>query len=170
MKLRQFSLFSIAAVCTVNCLFGQDEGSRQSARSAGERASASPLVTAIDQNEDGILDKDELKMAGAKLLAALDDNGDGKLSRNELRSSGATERQGIERSSRNRPGGDRRDRRRGRGGPRPTDIGVSPLNLGDPGIAWYGRLDTALKEAKRSNRPILFMAAASQCSGVPGVF
>ena len=58
----------------------------------------------------------------------------------------------------------------GGGGPRPDDLGVSPLDLGEPGIAWYGRLEDATVEAKRSNRPILFMAAASQCSGVPGVF
>lgn len=42
--------------------------------------------------------------------------------------------------------------------------------IGEPGVAWYCRWDTALAEAKRSQRPILFMAAAAQCSGVPGVF
>ena len=64
---------------------------------------------------------------------------------------------------------DERSRRSGRGA-RPTDIGAAPLDLGAPGIAWYGCLDTALAEARRSNRPIMFMSAASQCSGVPGVF
>lgn len=43
-------------------------------------------------------------------------------------------------------------------------------SLGDEGVAWYTRWDTALAEAKRSRRPILFMAAAASCSGVPGVF
>jgi len=31
-------------------------------------------------------------------------------------------------------------------------------------------LEDGISEAKRMNRPILFMAAASQCGGVPGVF
>ena len=30
--------------------------------------------------------------------------------------------------------------------------------------------DTATEEAKRSNRPIFFMAAAATCSGISGVF
>lgn len=58
----------------------------------------------------------------------------------------------------------------GPGGPRPEHLGASPLELGEPGIAWYGKLEDGLAEAKRMNRPILFMAAASQCGGVPGVF
>lgn len=55
-------------------------------------------------------------------------------------------------------------------GPRPTDITESPLPLGDPGIAWYPELAPGLAEAKRTNKPILFMAVASQCSGISGVF
>ena len=47
---------------------------------------------------------------------------------------------------------------------------VSPLAIGEPGIAWYTTWDTGLAEAKRSNRPIMFVAAATQCNGVPGVF
>lgn len=61
-------------------------------------------------------------------------------------------------------------RQRERRGPRPKEIEAAPLDLGAPGIAWYGRLDDGLAEAKRSNRPIFFMSAASQCGGVPGVF
>ena len=38
------------------------------------------------------------------------------------------------------------------------------------GIAWYTDWEQAKQEAKRSKRPILFMAATSQCGGVPGVF
>ena len=38
------------------------------------------------------------------------------------------------------------------------------------GIAWYTDWELAVKEAKRSKRPIFFMAATSQCGGVPGVF
>lgn len=55
-------------------------------------------------------------------------------------------------------------------GPRATDIGESDLPLGDPGIAWYPELAQGLAEAERSNKPILFMAVASQCGGVSGVF
>ena len=38
------------------------------------------------------------------------------------------------------------------------------------GIAWFGTWDAALAEAKRTRRPILFMSAAPQCHGVPGVW
>lgn len=55
-------------------------------------------------------------------------------------------------------------------GPRPNELGESDLPLGDPGIAWYPELAPGLAEAKRSNKPILFMAVASQCSGISGVF
>ena len=55
-------------------------------------------------------------------------------------------------------------------GPRPNDLGASPQGVGEPGVAWYTTWDTALAEAKRSNRPIFFMAAAATCNGVPGVF
>ena len=58
----------------------------------------------------------------------------------------------------------------GQGGPRPDQLGASNLGLGEPGIAWYTRWDTALAEAKRSGRPIMFVAAATQCHGVSGVF
>ena len=46
----------------------------------------------------------------------------------------------------------------------------NPLPIGDSGVAWYTTWDSALSEAKRSNRPIFFMSAATTCSGVPGVF
>ena len=55
-------------------------------------------------------------------------------------------------------------------GPRPTDIGASDLDLGESGIAWYTTWETAEAEAKRSGRPIMFVAAATQCRGVSGVF
>jgi len=55
-------------------------------------------------------------------------------------------------------------------GPRPSDLGESALPLGDPGIAWYPELAQGLAEAKRTNKPILFMAVASQCGGISGVF
>lgn len=47
---------------------------------------------------------------------------------------------------------------------------VSPIAPGESGIAWYATWEIASKEAKRSNRPILYMAATAQCGGVPGVF
>lgn len=40
----------------------------------------------------------------------------------------------------------------------------------EAGIAWFGTWESALAEAKRTNRPILFMSAAPQCQGVPGVW
>ena len=55
-------------------------------------------------------------------------------------------------------------------GARPADLTASPQAVGEPGIAWYTTWDTALAEAKRSQRPIFFMAAAATCNGVPGVF
>ena len=55
-------------------------------------------------------------------------------------------------------------------GPRPEDLGASPLPVGEAGVMWYTTWDTALAEAKRSNRPIFFMAAAATCNGISGVF
>ena len=40
--------------------------------------------------------------------------------------------------------------------------------VGDAGIAWYTTWESGIAEAKRSNRPIFFMAAAT-CK-VPGAF
>ena len=39
-----------------------------------------------------------------------------------------------------------------------------------PKIAWYGTLATGLEEAARSERPILLVAAAPHCLGVPGIW
>jgi hypothetical protein len=55
-------------------------------------------------------------------------------------------------------------------GPRPGDLGASKLDLGEPGIHWYTTWESAAAEAKRSGRPIMFVAAATQCHGVSGVF
>ncbi|MGJ8723997.1 MAG: hypothetical protein ACSHYB_05530 [Roseibacillus sp.] len=55
-------------------------------------------------------------------------------------------------------------------GPRPEDLTASPQAVGAPGVAWYTTWDSALAEAKRSQRPIFFMAAAATCNGIPGVF
>lgn len=55
-------------------------------------------------------------------------------------------------------------------GPRDASIGQSQLAPGEAGIAWYTTWETGIAEAKRSGRPIMFMAAATQCSRVSGVF
>ena len=54
--------------------------------------------------------------------------------------------------------------------PRLEAVGSSDLDIGQPGIAWYATWDTAEAEGTRSGRPIMFVAAATQCSGVSGVF
>lgn len=59
---------------------------------------------------------------------------------------------------------------RGGGGSRPENLGSTPADLGSAGIVWYPILEDGLAEAKRTNKPILFMAVASQCGGVSGVF
>ena len=56
------------------------------------------------------------------------------------------------------------------GGSRLQAVEKNPQAVGDEGIAWYVTWETGLAEAKRSNRPIFFMSAAAQCSGVSGVF
>jgi len=35
-------------------------------------------------------------------------------------------------------------------------------------LAWFGTLDSALAEAKRTERPIFLVAARPECRGVPG--
>ena len=51
-----------------------------------------------------------------------------------------------------------------------ADMPDHPQAVGDSGIAWYTTWETGVTEAKRSNRPIFFMSAATTCSGIPGVF
>ncbi len=58
----------------------------------------------------------------------------------------------------------------GQRGPGMQEIEKNPQQVGAEGVAWYSTWDTGLAEAKRSNRPIFFMSAAAQCSGVSGVF
>ncbi|MEK6235692.1 MAG: hypothetical protein N2C14_13365 [Planctomycetales bacterium] len=38
------------------------------------------------------------------------------------------------------------------------------------GVAWHGVLQDGLDEAKRTGKPILFITAAPQCGGVPGMW
>lgn len=54
-----------------------------------------------------------------------------------------------------------------RGGGAPEGEQSAPETAG---IAWFGTWEAALAEAKRTKRPILFMSAAPQCQGVPGVW
>ena len=55
------------------------------------------------------------------------------------------------------------------GGPKP-DVIYENVEAAPARIAWYATLDSALAEAKRSQRPILFTSAAPACTGVPGVW
>ena len=61
-------------------------------------------------------------------------------------------------------GGGRREQGRA---PGPVEVHEVPTSAG---IAWFGTWDQALAEAKRTDRPILFMSAAPQCQNVPGVW
>ncbi len=47
---------------------------------------------------------------------------------------------------------------------------IAPPKIAPPKIAWYGTLKSGLAEAKRSQRPILFVSGAPQCLGVPGIW
>ena len=52
---------------------------------------------------------------------------------------------------------------------------LAAQNLGNSeelvsGIAWFGVLKDGLKEAKRTGKPILFLTAAPQCNGIPGMW
>ncbi len=63
----------------------------------------------------------------------------------------------------------------GRGGPPPGPFSGPVVGSGTPAarrrlIAWYGTLDGARAEAKRSGRPILLLAAAPQCHGISGLW
>ena len=61
---------------------------------------------------------------------------------------------------------DRRRPNNGKGPPRPEL--VEP-NKGER-IAWYGTLEAARAEAKRTGKPILLVSAAPHCGTTPGVW
>lgn len=47
-------------------------------------------------------------------------------------------------------------------------IGPQPTHQG--AIVWYGTLRDGVKEAKRTNRPILLISAAPHCHNVSGIW
>jgi len=165
---------SLSVFCLI-ALFSQLALAQFSSREGPGRGGSGnhPLLRALDINGDGSISAEELEEASESLLS-LDKNKDGVISGNELR----PDRSGRGRGPLNANEGERNgpirgqagETRRRAGGPRPNDLGESLLDLGEPGIAWYPRLEDGISEAKRMNRPILFMAVASQCGGVPGVF
>ena len=62
----------------------------------------------------------------------------------------------------------------GRSGPPngggPETKTTSPATGKDPAIQWYATLERGLAEAKRTNKPILFVTGAPHCSGVSGMW
>jgi hypothetical protein len=62
----------------------------------------------------------------------------------------------------------------GRGGPPngggPETRTTSPATGKDPAIQWYATLERGLAEAKRTNKPILFVTGAPHCAGVSGMW
>ena len=132
-----------------------------------------PAAGAIDLDGNGVISELELRKAPQSLLG-LDSNGDGVLSSDELLPVGG-DRVGHAREGRGGQWEVREGPRKGKGGrrgggPRPEELGESDLDIGEAAIAWYPRMKDGIAEAKRTNRPIIFMAVASQCGGVPGVF
>tara|TARA_Y100000588_G_C14243248_1_gene920353 strand:+ start:261 stop:776 length:516 start_codon:yes stop_codon:yes gene_type:complete len=165
---------SLTVFCLIG-LFSQLVLAQFSSRERSGRGGSGnhPLLKALDLNGDGSISSGELEEASESLLT-LDKNKDGTISGNELRPDRFGKGRGplnANEGERNGPArGQAGETRRRAGGPRPNDLGESLLDLGEPGIAWYPRLEDGISEAKRMNRPILFMAVASQCGGVPGVF
>jgi len=64
------------------------------------------------------------------------------------------------------PGRDDRDDRPE--APPPDDGSRSEVSAAE--IAWYATLESGLREAQRTGRPILLVSGAPHCAGVPGVW
>ena len=54
-------------------------------------------------------------------------------------------------------------------GRRPHEIVPIQPQTGER-VAWFGTLEAGLAEAKRTQRPILLVAAAPHCQNVPGIW
>jgi len=94
-----------------------------------------------------------------------------KVSSSELKTLKNWIAQGAKFDGDDRQGAGRKQRgRNGSGGTRLRAVEKNPQAVGDAGVDWYVTWETGLAEAKRSNRPIFFMSAATQCSGISGVF
>jgi len=73
------------------------------------------------------------------------------------------------------PGDDDRPRGKGnrgekKGPPPPPRIDDDGNHANAGGIQWFGTLERGLAEARRTGQPILFVAAAPHCGGVPGIW
>ena len=49
-------------------------------------------------------------------------------------------------------------------------VPVSKYNRATGGIQWFATLESGLKAAEETGRPILFLSAAPHCGGVSGVW
>lgn len=58
-----------------------------------------------------------------------------------------------------------------KGGKRPDDKELNqPVTMPEAGIQWFATLESGLKEANRTNRPILLVAGTPHCAGVSGIW
>ena len=114
-----------------------------------------PIIRTLDTNNDGSLSSEELREASKSLLK-LDRNNDGNSLRG-TKASVSVSRPPERTSPIARENGSRfsseRDRRRS-GGPRPTDLGESDLEIGQAGIAWYPKLEDGLAELSDKISPL----------------
>ena len=51
-----------------------------------------------------------------------------------------------------------------------TLVMTQPVRATDPGIGWIASWQQGLAEARQTNKPIMLMAGAPACGGVPGVW
>ena len=56
------------------------------------------------------------------------------------------------------------------GPPRPPEEAVGNGPPDGHGIAWFATWESGLREAQRTGKPILLVAAAPHCAGVSGVW
>jgi hypothetical protein len=69
------------------------------------------------------------------------------------------------------PGGNETQPPNKGGGRKPNDKELNqPVKLPDAGIQWFATLESGLKEAKRTGRPILLVSGTPHCAGVSGIW